>query len=311
MAFTLTTISRKESFSRGDQSVTRVIDCVPYSARFLAYDALIGGVVLIAGRLVRTPPARDPEAPWLFVDKVEMEPWDEDPGAMAAAASPVTVAEQYQAARLTVTYKRLDDADSNQSPQNEQQEIDLATESWQDRSRNLQLPNVWMIWAETTAGANDVLLANTGQQAFKYMPEAELVMTRHLVPRLPFLALLQQQGRINKSKFRMAGFQFPPETLRFEKWRASRKYTNRGVKFYELGLTFGVRPIYDQILADGTKDWVGWNRVYDPRKGYYRIVRTNTSPTKYLHEYDEDGPTQQCNGATKKGFALIFNPYAS
>jgi hypothetical protein len=314
-SYTLTTISRKEKFSRSESSVTRVMDCVPYSARFAAYDDLIGGVTLVGGRLVRRFPARDPDAPWLWVDSVEMEVWDEDPGSMSTAALPLTSAEQYVAARMTVTYKHLD-VQSTQPTQNEQQEIDLATESWNDRSRNLQLPNVWYSWEGDVAGQNDGLLANQNQQAFVYQPEAELILVRHLVPTIPLNAFLTQQGRINKNTYTWKTFTFPPETLRFEKWRATRKFTTRGIKFYELGLTFGVRSIYSAIDKNNTQGWVGWNRVFDPRKGFYRRIKSVNPAaggmTRYLHEYDTDGPTQNLGGGTPKaGFALLFHPAAT
>ena len=314
-AYTLTTISRKEKFSRSESTLTRVMDCVPYSARFAAYDDLIGGVTLVGGRLVRRFPAFDPDAPWLWVDSVEMEPWDEDPGTMAASALPIATSEQYIAARLTVTYKRLD-IQSTQQSQNEQQEIDLATESWNDRSRNLQLPNIWFTYEGQVAGQNDGLLANQQQQAFIYQPEAELVLVRHLVPAIPLNALMQQQGCINKGQYTWKAFVFPPETLRFEKWRATRKFTTRGIKYYELGLTFGVRPIYD-IMDDGvTKGWVGWNRPFNPRRGYYQRVKAVgfAGGSRYIHQYDTDQPGQNLGGAggtPKTGFALLFHPAAT
>ena len=57
-------------------------------------------------------------------------------------------------------------------------------------------------------------------------------------------------------------------------------------------------------------DFVGWLRMFDPRKGYWRYVRTNTSPTRYLYDYDEDGPTQSIDGQQRSGFRILFNPAA-
>ena len=51
---------------------------------------------------------------------------------------------------------------------------------------------------------------------------------------------------------------------------ASRKLTNRGLKYFDISYTFAVMPLWDKIdvLNGGgttwTDGWVTWNRLFDP-----------------------------------------------
>lgn len=325
MPYTAREVSVEEDFSQDAQIVTRVLNVDPWSSRAEFLADVGGGVRIVGNRIWRQLPARDPAYPWLRAKSVKFKPLGEDPGTLSDAVNHLRTRAVYTTAVAVVTYTQpdfetgdsttgADQAETERPQQSEQEELDLATVGWDFSARALRLPNHQFVWSDAVGGAADGLLVNSDTSVTKVMPGVQLVATRHLVPRKPLNAILGQLGRVNKVPVTIAGDTYPAESLRFDSAKATRKFTNRGAKFYELTYTWSCQPVYDRIALPPVATlfgYVGWNRLFDPRAGYWRYVRDNTAQANLIYRYDEDGPTQSLNGRDTKGFALLFHPAAA
>lgn len=324
MAYEVLQQGTEEVFGYDEQSVVRKLLITPWSARKEFYGDVLGGVTLRGGRLFRVLPQRHPEFPWLFAQVARAVPYEEDYGAQPQTDNVLARTPNYTSALVDLTYKRFDNdldgdgpgnssnsnSNSNSPSSSEQQEIDLATMTWDFSARNLKLPNQWYIWKD---GYNtDEPLPNQEVQVTKMFPGLQMVLTRHLVQFLPQDAILGQLGRLNSQRFQLGGKFYEPETLRFDSAKASRKVTSQGFKFYEISYTFAVQPVFDYInqLVDNQRGWVGWNRLYDPKKGFWRYVKSNTTPARTIYDMDVDGPKQTIRGVEVGGYKLLFHPQA-
>lgn len=315
MPYTAIETGVSEKFGEDEQTVVRRFQVEPWSARGEFYADMLGGVRLVAGRLFRVFPKRDPNYTWLFARGVDTAPPADDPGEVDQSANGIITRASYKWAEVTVTYKPLDRdiPENDQDTSNEQQEIDLATIAIDFSAKSLTLPNQWFVWADAPAAANDGLVTNSNIGVTKVYPGAQVVVTRHLCARKPHNAILGNLGRINGKALTLAGDRYPPHTLRFDSARANRKITSKGIKFWELAYTFAVQPMFDKV-TDVSWDFVGWNRIYDPKKGWWRFVRSNLGgDSKFLYEYDDDANAakQSINGQDKRGFGLLFHPLAN
>jgi hypothetical protein len=324
MPYTATETGVSEKFGEDEQTVVRRFQVEPWSARGEFYADMLGGVRLVAGRLFRVFPKRDPNYLWLFARGVDTAPPADDPGEVDLSANGIITRASYKWAEVTVTYKPLDRdiPDNDQDTSNEQQEIDLATIALDFSARNLTLPNDWFVWdtEERSLGSAGFglpdppreLVKNTNIGVTKVFPQIQVVVTRHLCARKPHNAIIANLGRINGKAMTLAGDRYPKHTLRFDSARANRKITSRGIKFWELSYTFAVQPMFDKIGPDQF-DFVGWNRVYDPVRGFFRFVKGKNDGGKMIYEYDdsENAAKQSINGQDKKGFGLLFHPLAN
>ena len=305
--YTLLDISREENVTPEGIEVTRVFHCTPYSARAAVYDTLIGGVRLRGGILSRVLPASDPYFPWCRVDSIQTSMLDEDylvspsPG-----VSPLRVGSPYNGpAVMTVHYK----TPHYTAPE----EIELVNQSWEFSAQNLTLPNERYGWKndDPISPSNDddpsELLAFSGIAATKTIPRLEYAITRHLIPRKPINAIMKLLGRINKTTFTVGRDRYPPGTLRFDSASASQKVTNRGIKFFDVTYKFAVMPVFDWIDEKKLKQgFVTWNRLFDPRKGFWRRVVLFKDPKRGIYLFDTD-----IKGLKSKGFRLLFDRVSS
>src|SRR5262245_33128655 len=97
-------VAVEESFDRDEQKVTRTFHVTPWSARTSFLADMKGGVTVVAGRLFRIFPKRDPDYLWLFAQSVNLTPLGEDYGTVAQSANAITTRAQYQTAVAKVTY---------------------------------------------------------------------------------------------------------------------------------------------------------------------------------------------------------------
>lgn len=321
-------ISCEEDFSQDAQTVVRRFYVDPWSSRLAFLDSIMGGVRIVGGIVFRQLPARCPDYPWLLVKSCKFTPTTDEPGSLSSAVNHLALRPAYSTGVATVTYTRFDNdpegpnaTEGGEQPDrpetSEQSEIDLGSLSWDFSARSLKLPNQWYVWADAIGGANDGLVANADTGVTKVYPGVQLVAARVLVARVPFEAIITQLGRVNKFAFKLQNITYPVESMRFDSAKVSQKFTTRGQKFYDITYNFGIQPVWDRILAEpsgeGLTDdfgYVGWNRLFDPRKGYWRYVRNNTVHAKLIYDYDDDGPSQQFGGKEQKGFALLFDPRA-
>lgn len=312
MGYTLTEVGCEETFTKDNHQITRTFHVNPWASRREFLAVIMGGVDLVAGRLVRVFPARDPDYPFFFAKSCSFTPLDDDPGLHAPSADVLATRAIYQTAVAKVAYAPLVIDVPNAPQQNEQQEMDLANVAWDFSARNLTLPNQWFVWKGTpTDTGNNGVLANTQTGVTRTFPSFSLVVTRHLLARKPTNAILGNLGRINKSPITLAGDTYPAESLRFDSAKATRRMTTKGLYYFELSYTFACQPIYDTTLGVALVEnkYVGWNRLFNPKEGKWQYVVANTSPARTIYDLDENGPTQ--SGISAKGFRLLFHPSAS
>jgi hypothetical protein len=319
MAYTVTQQNVDERFATDDQSVAVTYIVTPWSARSEFYGDILGGVRRKNGRLYRQLPARCPGFDWLFAQGCSTKPFEEDYGESGPSDNVLAASPAYLSAVVTVTYKPLSNdlpdpgagnetaGPANQSPSNPQQEMDLASLSWDFSARNLKLPNQWFIW-DTDSYSSAEPLPNQETSVTKIYPGLQIVMTRHLVASVPVDAILGQLGRVNNEDITLANKLYRKEMVRFDSAKANRKVTSQGYKYFELSFTFAVNPVFD-LIDPSQSGWVGWNRLFDPKRGYWRHVKNNTTG-KLIYDADTSGPSQKLGGKDVTGFKLIFHPQA-
>jgi hypothetical protein len=321
---------RDEQFADGAVTITRTFGVEPYSERGTVIDALMGGIAEYGGQLVRTLPARDPWFPWCWCVDVKSKLFDvlNTPGG-ATGLNQLTRKNYAQRGRLVATYKSLDRdpaaAGKNAgSPSNtEQQEKELASESWDYGSKSLTLPNQFWKWPD------DKTLNRTETGVAKILPQIEFTLVRHFVARKPHKAITTMVGHVNKSKFGA----WPPETLRFDGLHAERKVMSKGRPYWDLTYKFAVFPLVDLIggvpldpsdpnyvsggvggAEPNTMAYIGWNRLYRPDLALwmYPVATGNGVAVlqRRIYPSDEDVPNQTIRGRVIKGFNQLFHPRA-
>lgn len=315
---TLTEISNESDYTREGFTATRVFQLQPYSVYPDVAFRLLGGVRLVGGRLVYFPPARHPLVRYAYCSGVKIQGVNNAVFGDNVASGYSILAKQngYSIGLITATYKTQptdptpspggsgDDDQSSQEP-TEQQEIDLAEETWDFGESMLSLPGRHFKWE----GRTD-LLSNQDQNVSIPEPRADLALTRHFCVRLPKIGIRNNLGRVNKQTFRILDTDYPPETMRFVGASAQRKVTNEGIPFYTVTYKFSLRSIYDYINSS-TKDYVGWNRLYNPDVDTYeRPVYVRSGVSRGIFELDRDTAPMVINGLTVRGFNQLFNPGA-
>lgn len=347
MAFTLVEETNRATVGSGSSTATRVFQCRP----FASYPQVLGGFLsqlfLRNGRILRTRPARHPYLTWLWADSVEVEgvgAFGDAPYYTTAAAANAALNTFSDHAKLTVTYKSFDPsiADLPETPEGgddrtPEQEIELATHSWDFGSKNLTLPNSFY---KTQYTKGPVSLAQGGQQASKTIPTVQYSVTRHFQMNLPWDAINKLQGRVNKDPFQLGKkdrkFTFGAETIRFDGANYRQKVSTEGIPFFDVTLKFAIMPLYDYVanqngsrdatdprvitgLAPSDIDWVGWNRVYVPDMACWdRIYHASDAgpnlTTGRNLPFGYDSLISQnigTGGAAVKGFQLLFHPAAT
>jgi hypothetical protein len=315
-------VSRKEKLTFSSTEVTRVIDVYPWSGRLVVARALLGSVTLIGRRLVRILPARDPHMPWAFCQDVSIEAIEDDymieP---SSGAPPLTRSGDYSLlARLTCTYKNYDSEEQDQDQQSQsndsQQEIEIASLAWDFSGQSLTLPNRFLIYEDDPAGGaggNETPLGSEVAATYS-IPKFDVLLARHYVIQKPVNAILKTLGRVNTSTFRIGFDQYPAATLRFDSAQITQKLTSQGMKYFDVTYRFAVMPVWDRYMASFNNPqgpgFVGWNRVFDPRKAIWRPVVWNDNRGRGIYLLDED-VTMTLGGRVVKGFNLLFHPRAT
>jgi hypothetical protein len=321
VSYTITEEARSEVLSPSGVTTTRIFQVTPYSARGQAYADLLGGVKRIGRRLVRTPPLSDPAYRPARVSEIRCEPIENDfldGSVYGNNYNPLIRHAPYHGpARLTVTYKTPDSSagdplgpndpatiDSLGKGAGETQEIELATLAWDFSAQNLSLPNKYFKWA----GGTDVdkLLQNQNVSATITIPRFEVSLERKFVIAKPTNAIVQLLGKINKAPVVIGFDTYPAETLRFDSAQVRQAITNEGVKFFNIVYKLTCMPVFDEIES-GFDDFVGWNRLYNPRTSQWTKVAVAGAPAKGIHRFDQD-IVQTLAGRQVKGFSLLFHP---
>ena len=321
---------RKATFSREGVTVTRHLRVTPYTDVGYVADLLLGGCRIIGGRLFRIWPARDPIYPWCICTKVDEEGLGAYTGTAESGLQNLIKSTSYaQGSRLVVTYETPTSGQSTMNPADgdledppgapsspptgggaeptNQQEIDLASESYDYGYQYQPISGQFVGFAPSVGATPDRLLTETGIYLQKRIPKIETTLIRHYVVRAPWTAIGQMMGTVNKSAFVRGRVSWPIETMRFEGLQTQRKLTSFGVKFWELTFKFSILILYDKVNGGG-KAYVGWQRMYDVKTGWWSYVVGVQDRNRTLFEYDEDNASQTIGGATVAGFKLLFHP---
>lgn len=325
---------RTMSFTREKVRVERILRVTPYSEVGYVADLLLGGARVIGGYLVRIPPCRDPWLPWCYCVSVEAtEGIGSYTGDTASGLYNIIRRASYSdGCRLRVVYETTDSSfdprdgeledppgqmqgppNGNTTEPSAQQEIDLATESWDFGAQHLTWEGAASGFVNAPGQPVIELLSNSNSFVTKTVPTIELTLTRKYVARPPFNAIAELTGRVNRLALTKGRRKtFAAETLRFNGLKASRQTTSFGLKHYELSLSFSYMSLKDSLGPAG-QGYVGWLRKFRWTNGgggrwFYVGLADNTN--KLLYEYDTD-VTQTLGGVDVSGMQLLFHPRAN
>jgi hypothetical protein len=315
--------NQEENVGAEGMSVIMTLRCTPWSERGRLYSYLLGGIEIIGDDVYRWPPHRHPAFPWLFCSDVKGSPVDvlDTPGTDNNNAALVLNTSQAAGhCRVIATYKsptaaQLADLGGNNiqaqgQQQNEQQEKELVSESWDFSAHSMTMPNQFFKWP-----GDGIVLGQENVALAKVIPKQEYAVTRHYCRRRPTEAITVLEGRINAQSVVIAGSVYPAETLRFDGANVSRRITSaRGFPYYQIGYKFAVQAVYDRIET-GASAYVGWNRIFRPKKGWWEKPQAVgvgiPAAQQTVYRLDTDAPSQTIRGRVVQGFDLLFHPNAS
>jgi hypothetical protein len=316
-------LERKMKPTREGVVITRKLRTDTYAYGLTIADQLLGSVKVIGGELVRTPPHQDPLLPWCFCVDVDMDGIGPYTSTVTPAADVMldTVPTYGGGAFLTATYKTLDhDPTAAQGPgQTDQQEIELAAETWDYGGQHLTLRDSALVWKSSYSlfPANNQLISNENAQPVKVLTRLTYSITRNFVLNPPHLAIKQLTGKVNATFFGKADHQFAEETILFDGAQIDDRTTNNGFPYSKVTYKFAVNTEYDKYLNDSNNDvllgQVGWNRIFRESAGYWeRVVYPSGegAGTRGIYELDSV-VTQSLGGSAVSGFRLLFHPKAT
>lgn len=356
--------NREEKHTRGGLEITRTLRVEPYTYAPTAIALLLGEIKLAGGGFTRILPHRDPLYPSCRCQAVDVSPVEtlNVPGVVTTNLAVLSSWGRSASARLVATYRPLDGEDNSDQPD----EIEYAQESFDFKYLVQQSNNQWWSFADEVGDDGIVQMAREGAQFAKTYPVIDYMLTRNYVLQLPTLSICKLMNKVNKSPFSFskkinAGVSaaqaaaaaagtpatiipaslerrtWAAETMRFEGAQISRRFTNKSVPFYTVGMRFSILaewglcgdiPGAPALVTSGAPPvttfdeskvkyhFVGWNRIYRFKRGFWQYPKLNftTNTIKaanqdriYLHDEDV---TETIKGKTVKGFKLLFTPGA-
>jgi hypothetical protein len=308
---TVTEMKREATHTLGSTTVTRTFQVAPYAYVPTVLTALLGEIIVVGNRFIRTPPARDPIYRGCWCTDAKEVPFEvlNTPGNSTTNLAILSAANYSNSAIITATYKTMEDQTGG--PQsNEKDEKELAAESFDFGARNFTLPHQYYA---VGIGSDKVLLAQEGLQATKTIPTVEYQLTRHYVATVPTDAITQLAGRVNNDVFRVGSRTWAKEVLRFDGLHSQRKITTKSLPLWEMVYKWAMMTTYDKIDDTGSDSpavgHVGWNRIYRPKTGKWMRVRLATDDATSIYLPDS-GISQNIGSRTVSGFDLLFAPGA-
>lgn len=328
---TETQISGSQKQGRGDLTINRKMLCTPYTGVVSLMSDLFGGYRRFGRKIILIPPLRHPLFPWTRCTDIQIAPFEKmgyipntiTNGIRGLARIPVSVNPTTGGvgkAEVTAIYTLPTlPEDANDSPGDDaDQQMDIASESWDFGSQRLTLLNEYFKWK-----FNGTPKRQKDFQVTKTLSETRVQLTRHKCLAIPVVTMGRLADTINRSSIRLVNSVIPPECCRFDGAAAGRKITTgQGLQFYEITYKFSLRLIYDYVINDefgvfsNQKDYVGWNRIFNPEKGYWeRLVNAPVyaAGERGIYLYDEDiyPASTQPNAKPIKGLQYLFDPRAT
>lgn len=319
MAFTIKDLNVNMSAeqSRGDSklTVTREMKITPMSAMPEVFDTFLGGFRKVGRRIVRIPAMRHPLFRWARCTKIDAKPFDvlKYNAASVIGAGQINKYAYADSALVTATYSlpditESDEQESGAGQGDEEQEIDLCSESWDYSYKNLTLPAHYMKWQ-----SSDEVIRPDELAAYLTQPVITCTIVRHRVLNKPIGAILALLGKINGNELRLVSDRFPVGTVRFDGLQANRRLTTaKGLQYFELSYKFMATGNYGRCAdLDGASTWAGWNRAFNPKTAMYDRIVWAADETRQLFEYDDEAWTTTIGGRTIEGFSNLFHPLAT
>ena len=327
-----TKITGSQKSGKSDLTISRKMFCTPYTGVPTLMGDLLGGYKLVSGRVRVIPSLRHPLFPWTRCSDVSVEghesfgyvPNVSIAGKAGLLRTPVPVIPSgvtddwgntgVGSAIVTATYTlpTLPEKEAGGGGDDADQQMDIASESWDFGGQRLTQLNEYLRWVVSGRPKRKENFLVT-----KTLTELRCQLVRHRVIRMPAITIGALQDTINKSQFRIVNTILPPETVRFEGASASRRITtSQGLQFYEVTYKFAIRLIVDYTESSGaTKTYVGWNRIYNPEKGWWeRMVNfpIYSTGSRGIYLYDEDiyPASTQPNAKPIRGMQYLFDPRA-
>lgn len=309
-------VEATEDKGTSNVTITRSMYVKSYTGGKEALADLLGGYRRIGNYIVRIPPMRHPLYTWCRCSKVNLKPFGGEPnfnyGSSTVITGPLGLARQADAAQgvliATYTLPTFDEQaiDSGGQGGGGNEEKEVATETWDYGGNYITVKGDYLKWQRSGA-----LVKNDETLVRKRIPEIDLGLVRHRVFIKPGTAITQLLGTVNYRNFNLLKENYPPETVMFIGASANRRLTaGGGLPFWEIAYKFKIQPIYDLIKEDNAdapvKGFVGWNRFFNPVKGWWERLVYKTNVGKSVYEWDDDQPSQH----NVRGFDLLFSPKA-
>lgn len=322
--------------SQGSLRIVRTGWCRPYTGTIPMVADLLGGYRLFGRRIVLIPPMRHPLFTWCRATDIQIEPFESMQYTSATERANIAGLRRIALPRkknfgtegkarvqITYTLPTLND-DANQEGNNADENMAIASESWNFSARSLTIPGRFYKW-KFSGPINPVQYSDNLVK--KDFAEVEYQLVRHRCLTIPFNCVAALTGTINYNPIKIINTTFPAETLLFLGLAATRQLTTaQGFPFYELTYRFKIKPNVDFIQytalgAGGVLDtdygmgFVGWNRIYNFSTGLWERwvegLLTGPGVGRGLYLYDTDKASFVLrNGSTVAGFKTLFDPRA-
>ncbi|MDP9175543.1 MAG: hypothetical protein M3O30_17005 [Planctomycetota bacterium] len=245
----------KEQYARTTtSSATRTLVCA-WADRAALINALRGAVLQQTPNVVQyTPPAAYPDAPWLFVDTVDVEGIPGETGLSVAPTGLVA----YKYARIRIIYRSL--------PYQEGSETGVLSVDY--GSEWFTLSNATPSLKFTDGAAEDV---TTDLNPALRITTIAFRQTRNNLPAIPVAQIVAATDTVNQGPFQGA----PAGTVKFDGASSQRRLFSNGSPGWDMTYAFTYRS-------------VGWNVAYDPANGWRPVVLKSTSQPPFpMSDYNQ------------------------
>jgi hypothetical protein len=229
----------KETFVRSTaSSATRTLVCA-WSDRVNLINALRGSVVQESPTMIQyAPPASYPDAPWLFVDTVDVEGIAGESGLSVGPNGLVA----YKYARIRVLYKSLTYQEGSETGV---LSLDFGAE-W------INLSSVTASLKFSDGPGGDV---TTDLNPALRITAIAFRQTRNNLPAIPINTIIAASNSVNLNAFQGA----QPGTVKFDGASSQRRLFSNGSPGWDMTYAFTYRS-------------VGWNVAYDPVNGWRPVA---------------------------------------
>lgn len=343
---TIKEMKRRVTGSLENETVERVLYIAPdtgeeatvYQYAVDLMYRILGGSSPIGPQMVRRSPFFDPYLKGCYASEVEINGGLGyfKTGETPSAEKMLTKKSYYEGIEFIIRYKSLEaeqDQGGGSPTQDQDEEIELATEQWDFGAQNLTQTDIAMMWSKhDSLTPPQEPIANEEARPVKTIPKMDYTLTRNYVTNLPRTAISALLGKVNGTTWGKAPKKgvdrtYAAETLRFDGATISRRITSKKVEYFKVAYKFAHNPIWEEIFTAGTVPpdvaaksgasiavgFVGWNRIWRQKYNWWEYVYAATGSSlasRKLYKYDTTYD-QPIKGVLVSGFNLLFHPAAT